>query len=148
MKGDAMPKRVDIIGAGIADLSGGCYLQMNGYDTEIFELHDKPGGLCTSWKRGDYTIDGCIHWLVGSGPDDVFYNLWNELIDMKSIRFVDHEEYIRVEDEDRNFISVYTDIDRLELELLGKDINSMEPMLCPNLGDGFRAFPFLTLNCS
>jgi hypothetical protein len=104
--------------------------------------------VCTSWKRGDYTIDGCIHWLVGSGPNDVFYNLWNELIDMKSIRFVDHEEYIRVEDEDRNFISVYTDIDRPELELLGKDINSMEPMLCPNFGDGFRAFPFLTLNCS
>jgi hypothetical protein len=40
---------------------------------------------------------------------------------------VDHEEYIRVEDGDGNFINVYTDIDRLELELLGKDINSMEP---------------------
>src|SRR4030043_1101950 len=120
MKGDAMAKKVDIIGAGIAGLSAGCYLQMNGYDTEIFELHDKPGGLCTSWKRGDYTIDGCIHWLVGSGPNDVFYNLWNELIEMKSIRCVDHEEYIRVEDGDGNFISVYTNIDRLELELLEK----------------------------
>ena len=115
-----MAKKVDIIGAGIAGLSAGCYLQMNGYDTEIFELHDKPGGLCTSWKRGDYTIDGCIHWLVGSGPNDIFYNLWNELIDMKAIRFVDHDEYIRVEDRNGNFISVYTDINRLELELLKK----------------------------
>jgi phytoene dehydrogenase-like protein len=115
-----MAKKVDIIGAGIAGLSAGCYLQMNGYDTEIFELHDKPGGLCTSWKRGDYTIDGCIHWLAGSGPNDVFYNLWNELINMKEIKFIDHEEYIRFEDEDRNFISVYTDINRLETELLKK----------------------------
>jgi len=122
-----MRKKVNIIGAGITGLSAGCYLQMNGYDTEIFELHDKPGGLCTSWKRKNYTIDGCIHWLVGSGPNDVSYNLWNELIDMKDIKFVDHEEYIRVEDGDGNFINVYTDIDRLELELLGKDINSMEP---------------------
>ena len=143
-----MAKKVDIIGAGIAGLSAGCYLQMNGYDTEIFELHDEPGGLCTSWKRGDYTIDGCIHCLAGSSPNDIFYSLWNELIDMKEIRFVDHDEYIRVEDRDGNFISVYTDIDRLELELLGKDTNSMEPMLYPNIGDGFRAFPFLTLNCS
>ena len=29
-------------------------------------MHDKPGGLCTSWKRKGYTIDGCIHWLVGT----------------------------------------------------------------------------------
>jgi protoporphyrinogen oxidase len=60
-----MAKKVDIIGAGIAGLSAGCYLQMDGYDAEIFELHDKkPGGLYTSWKRRDYTIDGFIHWLL------------------------------------------------------------------------------------
>ena len=41
-----MGKKVKIIGAGIAGLSAGCYLQMNGYDTEIYELHNVPGGLC------------------------------------------------------------------------------------------------------
>ena len=61
-------RKVIIIGAGIAGLSAGCYLQMNGYDTEIFELHTKPGGLCAWWKRKGYTIDGCIHWWVGSRP--------------------------------------------------------------------------------
>jgi phytoene dehydrogenase-like protein len=39
-----MSKKVIIIGAGIAGLSAGCYLRMNGYDTEIFELHTIPGG--------------------------------------------------------------------------------------------------------
>jgi phytoene dehydrogenase-like protein len=29
-----------IIGAGIAGLAAGCYAQMNGYQTQIFELHD------------------------------------------------------------------------------------------------------------
>lgn len=29
-------KKVIISGAGIAGLSAGCYLQMNGYDTEIY----------------------------------------------------------------------------------------------------------------
>jgi len=42
---------VIIIGAGFAGLSAGIYAQMNGYRTQIFEMHDSPGGLCTAWKR-------------------------------------------------------------------------------------------------
>ena len=63
-----MEKSIIIIGAGIAGLSAGCYGQMNGYRTRIFEMHTTPGGLCTTWKRTGYKIDGCIHWLVGSWP--------------------------------------------------------------------------------
>ena len=39
-------KKVTIIGAGIAGLSAGCYLQMNGYNTDIYEklLHDRSMG--------------------------------------------------------------------------------------------------------
>jgi phytoene dehydrogenase-like protein len=44
-------KSVIIIGAGMGGLSSGCYGQMNGYSTKIFEMHDKPGGLCTAWHR-------------------------------------------------------------------------------------------------
>ena len=46
-----MEKSIIITGAGIAGLSAGCYGQMNGYRTQIFEMDTKPGGLCTSWKR-------------------------------------------------------------------------------------------------
>jgi len=45
-----------IIGAGFAGLSTGIYAQMNGYRTQIFEMHNLPGGLCTAWKRQGYTI--------------------------------------------------------------------------------------------
>ena len=41
-------KSIIIIGAGLA---AGCYARMNGYKTRIFELHNTPGGLCTSWER-------------------------------------------------------------------------------------------------
>jgi len=115
-----MRKNVKIIGAGIAGLSAGCYLQMNGYDTEIYELHSVPGGLCCAWERKGYTIEGCIHWLVGSSPADNFYSLWNELIDMKNMEFVDHEEFIRVEDKDGKFIRVFTDVNKLEKEMMEK----------------------------
>jgi len=113
-------KKVNIIGAGIAGLCAGCYLQMNGYNTQIFELHNLPGGVCTGWKRKGFSIDNCIHWLVGSGPNDNFYNLWNELIDMSSMKFVDFDEWIRIEGDDGRFISVLTDIDKLKTELLSK----------------------------
>ena len=59
-------KSILIIGAGIAGLSAGCYGQMNGYSTRIFELNTLPGGLCTSWTRRGFTFDGCIHWLIGT----------------------------------------------------------------------------------
>jgi phytoene dehydrogenase-like protein len=115
-----MGRKVIIIGGGIAGLSAGCYLRMNGYDTEIHELHSLPGGLCTAWKRQGYTFDGCIHWIVGTRGDDPWYKLWNELIDMKNVSFVDSHEFFRLHGTDGRHISVFTDIDKFEAELLAK----------------------------
>jgi phytoene dehydrogenase-like protein len=109
-----MEKAISIIGAGIAGLSAGCYGQMNGYRTQIFELHDKPGGLCTSWKRKEYTIDGCLHWLVGSAPGNSFYRIWQELGAVQGRRMIDHKEFITIEGDEGKAFVVYTDIDRLE----------------------------------
>ncbi len=108
-------KSIIIIGAGIAGLAAGCYGQMNGFRTHIFEMHKKkPGGLCTAWKRQGYTVNGCIHWLVGSGPQSKFYPLWEELGAVQGRQFVYHEEYGRVEALDGNKFIVYSNIDRLE----------------------------------
>ena len=115
-----MRKKVLIIGGGMAGMSVGAYLQMNGFDTEIFELNSTPGGVCTAWKRGEYTVDWCIHWLVGSGPSDSLYERWNDLIDMSHVEIVDHEEFIRVEDTHGNQLRVFTDLDRLQAEMLEK----------------------------
>ncbi|RPI50195.1 MAG: NAD(P)/FAD-dependent oxidoreductase, partial [Chloroflexi bacterium] len=98
-----MAHSVAIIGAGIAGLAAGCYLQMNGYETEVFEAHYVPGGLCTGWKRGapgtsgGYTFDGCLHWLLGSGPASPFYDMWRELVDMSAVRFVHHDLRMDIE---------------------------------------------------
>lgn len=115
-----MRKKVLIIGGGMAGMSAGAYLQMNGFDTEIFELNSTPGGVCTSWKRGDYTVDWCVHWLVGSGNSDSFYERWNELIDMNTIEIVDHDLYAVLENLAGDRLYIYTDLDRLEAELLTK----------------------------
>ena len=70
-----MEKKVVIIGAGVAGLSAGCYASMNGYDVEIHEAQDLPGGLCTAWQRGEYIVDGCIHWLTDSQPGSGYYRV-------------------------------------------------------------------------
>jgi phytoene dehydrogenase-like protein len=116
--------KVNIIGAGIAGLSVGCYLQMKGFETEIFESHSKAGGLCTSWKKGGYTFDGCIHWLLGSSKSNPFYKLWEELIDMDSLQFINHDIRVDIEaktHKDKYGSSVfhlYTNLDRLEKYML------------------------------
>jgi len=116
--------KVTIIGAGVSGLSLGCYLQMNGFKTEIYEKHSLPGGLCASWTRGGYTFDGCLHWVLGSDNGSPFYKLWSELLDMKSIEFVNHEERLAIELKENcnkygdKVFRLYTNIDRLEAYLL------------------------------
>lgn len=110
-------KSLIIIGGGIAGLSAGCYGRMNGFRTRIFEMHKKSGGLCTSWKRAGYTIDGCIHWLVGSSPATSFYRMWEELGAVQGRTMVDFDEYMSFEGVDGQRFIVYTDIDRLEAHM-------------------------------
>src|SRR5512136_17512 len=113
----SMGKKVVIIGAGIAGLSAGCYARMNGYDVEIHEAHTQPGGLCTSWKRGGYVLDGCLHWLMGSGPGEGHYRLWQELGAVQGRRFFNFDVFASVVGLDGRTIHFYTDIDRLEQHL-------------------------------
>ena len=112
-----MGKSVIIIGAGMGGLSAGCYGQMNGYSTKIFEMHDKPGGLCTAWQRKGYTIDGCLHWLVGSAPGAGLHTLWQELGALQGQEIINMEQFYRIEDAGGKAFTLYTDIDRLQAHM-------------------------------
>jgi len=107
-----------VIGAGIAGLSMGCYARMNGYPVRIFEAHDKPGGLCTSWERGAYTFDGCVHWLMGSSPASSFHVIWGELGALQDREFVHFDEFARIVDPDGRTLVLHTDADALAQHLL------------------------------
>jgi phytoene dehydrogenase-like protein len=121
-------KSVIIIGAGFAGLAAGIYAQMNGYKSQIFEMHDVPGGLCTSWKRRGYTIDACIHWLVGSSPCSQMHDLWEEVGLVQDREFIYMDEYMRFESPDGRILTFYTDIDRLEKHLLEFSPVDAEPI--------------------
>jgi len=123
-----------VIGAGIAGLSAGCYAQMNGYRSRIYEMHTRPGGLCTAWQRKGYTIDYCIHWLTGSKPGGSMYRLWEEIGLVRDVELIDLDEFYRYEGEDGRVVVVYRDLDRTE-----RGLCELSPVDAPLLREFFGA---------
>ncbi len=74
-----MDNSIIIIGAGMGGMAAGIYGQLSGYETQIFEMHSKPGGQCTSWQRKGYTFDVCIHHFFGCKPGTHVNQMWHEL---------------------------------------------------------------------
>ena len=114
-----MAKSLLIIGAGIGGLAAGCYAQMNGYQTQIFEMHNLPGGVCTSWKRKGYTFDGCIHHLAGASPNSALYPVWQELGALKGRKMLFPDDLVQIEGPEGQRWTVYTDLERLEAHTSG-----------------------------
>ena len=107
-----------IIGGGLAGLSAGCYLQLSGFQTEIFEAHRIPGGLLTGWSRKGYNIDGCIHGFLGSSPQHPYYHMWNELLPMNEIAFIDYDKMFVFMFEDGQEFIIDSDLDQFQQYLL------------------------------
>ena len=133
-----MTKTITIIGGGIAGLAAGCYAQMNGYESQIFEMHYLPGGLCTAWERDGYVFDGCIHYLFGSGPGQPFHQVWTELGAVQERPIIHHDEIMRVIDPDGTTLVVYCDPDRLEAHM--KQLSPADASQIEAFCDGIRQF--------
>lgn len=84
---------VAIIGAGLAGLATGIYAQRNGYRSHIFEHHTQAGGVAASWQRGDYLIDGGIHFSMGHTPGSSTYELYEQLGIAPDVPFVEMDTY-------------------------------------------------------
>jgi phytoene dehydrogenase-like protein len=133
-----MRKSIIIIGGGITGMSAGCYLRMNGYHTSIFEMHDKTGGVCTGWKRKGYTIDGAMHWLVGTKPGGAFHNIWEELGVVQGQTIINHEQYTRIEGEGGKVLIIYSDINRLEQHM--KELAPEDKKVIVEFANALRSF--------
>jgi phytoene dehydrogenase-like protein len=111
-------KKIVIIGAGIAGLCAGVYARQCGYEVLLLEQGQTAGGLATSWRRGEYTFENCLHWLLGSKPGGPLHDKWQEVCDIDKLAFVDHDVHMRLETEGGESLTIYPDPDRLEAELL------------------------------
>ncbi len=106
-------KSIIIIGAGLGGLATGCYAQMNGFKTKIFEMQEKPGGVCVSWKRKGYTFDYAVHNVFGVTPNSVNNNMWQELGALKDLEAHSFREFVQVEDPNGKILTVYADVKKL-----------------------------------
>jgi len=108
-----------IIGGGIAGLCAGIYARKWGFATEVLEMHKIAGGLATAWKRGGYTFENCVHWLLGSKKGGDLNDMWREVFEIDRLEF--YESRIQSVVEGRGTkITFYRDNDALERELLAK----------------------------
>ncbi len=112
-----------IIGAGLGGLSTGCYAQMNGYDSKIFEHHMKPGGVAAVWKRGEYLIDGGIHFLMCHKPGTPIYDVYSEIGAVGSYEIEDMTKYMRFVDETGSKVIEFS----MDLEKLERDLIELSP---------------------
>jgi len=112
-------KSIIIIGAGLAGLSTGCYAQMNGYRSHIFEHHTKPGGVAAAWKRKRYLIDGGIHFLMGHRPGQPIHDLYRELGTARSDCCTDLIGFHFIDEASGVEIDITSDLDRLANDLKG-----------------------------
>jgi phytoene dehydrogenase-like protein len=111
-------RKIVIIGGGIAGLCAAVYALKCGYDVEVLEMHDMAGGLAMSWRRGAYTFETCLHWLIGSNPHGEFHQQWKEVFDIDKLTFIAQHEFVRIETEAGDTLRVFTNADLLEAELL------------------------------
>ena len=111
-------RSVLIIGAGLAGLSAGCYAQMNGYTSHIVERHTRAGGVAAAWQRGEYLVDGGIHFVMGQRRDTALHRTYRELGVVPATRFVEMTAYGRFVDErSGRSVDVTADLGRLADDL-------------------------------
>lgn len=113
-----MSKKISIIGAGISGLSAGIFSQINGFDTTIYEMGQKTGGVCSSWDRKGYSVNGSIHWLVGSAPGTDLYDLWHQLGVIEGNTFHNHDSFIEYKNIKGQDVHFYTDTQKLKKHFL------------------------------
>jgi phytoene dehydrogenase-like protein len=136
-------KSIIIIGGGLTGLSAGCYGQMNGYRTSIFEMHSITGGVCTAWKRKGYTIDGAVNWVIGTRPGIEFYRFWEELGAAPDWKIHNHDLYLVNESTEGKTFNVYCDADRFEKHLL--EISAEDESLIKELTRAIRKASTLSM---
>ena len=129
-----MAKSIIIIGAGLAGLATGCYGQMNGYNTKIFESQAKPGGVCVSWKRKGYTFDYALHNLFGTSPDSPDKEVWRELGALRGLQTYSFKEFVQVEDIDGKVFTAYTNLGELQ-----KHMETLSPGDKKKIGEFVKA---------
>ena len=104
----------------MAGLSAGIYARLNGFDSEIVEIHSLAGGLCTAWYRKQYRFDYSVQWLVGTRYG-TFFNTYKETnVINDDVKILNADFHTRMVLPDGSDFLVYANIDKWQEYLLEK----------------------------
>jgi len=121
--------RIAIVGGGIAGLSAGIFGQLNGFETTIYETNSRLGGVCSSWNRSGYSVNGSVHWLVGSAPGNDLYELWKQLGIIEGNTFHNHDAFAEFRGLEAGDLRLDSDVDRLEKTLIERAPEDLDLIL-------------------
>ncbi len=76
-----------VIGAGVGGLACAARLALRGQSVLVLDQHFLPGGYCTSFHRGGYTLDACIDALGGAAPGSQFCRVLDACDVLPRVRF-------------------------------------------------------------
>ena len=138
---------VAIIGAGLAGLATGCYAQMNGFRSHIFEHHSVSGGVAAAWNRRGYHIDGGIHFLMAYRPGTSVYEMYRELGALEGVHLAALTTYGRYVDPTAGLDLVLSaDLDRFRADLVA--LSPPDAPLIDGLVSGARAMRGMDMGAS
>ena len=153
-----MPKKVIVIGAGLAGLSAAITLQNEGVDVTVFESSDRPGGRVTSDVIDGFICDRGFQLINANYPEIKHLEIMKEIdfvVASSVIEMARNESRIRIGDPRKAFFSVFnsqtgTLIEKIRLIkylLIRKNVASVgEDLKANGLGKTYERVlrPFLT----
>ena len=130
-----MPKKVIVIGAGLAGLSAAITLQNEGVDVTVLESSDRPGGRVTSDVIDGFICDRGFQLINANYPEIKHLEIMKEIdfvVASSVIEMARNESRIRIGDPRKAFFSVFnsetgTLIEKIKtgLEICGKNYYEM-----------------------
>ena len=153
-----MPKKVIVIGAGLAGLSAAITLQNEGVDVTVLESSDRPGGRVTSDVIDGFICDRGFQLINANYPEIKHLEIMKEIdfvVASSVIEMARNESRIRIGDPRKAFFSVFnsetgTLIEKIRLIkylLMRKNVASVgEDLKANGLGKTYERVlrPFLT----
>lgn len=124
--------KVIIIGGGVSGLSAGIYAQQAGLQSTIYERHTLAGGLCSYWRRKEFLLDNCVHWLTGTRPDTDIYNVWeNTGVLGNGVKIIQPASFMQVE-LDGQVLNLWNDLEHVRTDMLAlspEDASAIEEFI-------------------
>ena len=87
---------VIVIGAGLGGLTAASFLAMENLKVLVLEMHDKPGGLATRFKRKDFTFDVSLHNFGPLYENFVLSNIFKKLGIIDKIDYIHYNNFQRL----------------------------------------------------